>query len=823
MRHRGRRIRHAAGILGGALLAAATLPAAADFAGQAGENIARGKTYRLSPPPNYRLCTDPEDRVQLTDGETTGEYFWTQPSTVGWRGARYVSITVDLGRVEPIAGAALRTAAGTAGVRWPGAVLILVSDNGRAFGQLGDLVAMDRRLHGPWPDGYAIRRLISERLRSRGRFVRFLIFPQPGSPYIFTDEVEVFRGPAELLRGGSSGTPVEDADRLFARWRTRTAARRRFETDLAALERAIRDARLPDEATRRLLQRRWAEAAAGLRASPIADADSFRAVLPFNSAHAELFEVQAALWRAEGAGELVCWVTTPWDPLDPFAGPPHGSSGVVEMELMRGEWRAATVNLANSTQKPIRVGLEFRGLHPQRVCEVPWTDTVEGRPVAAALVEAQETHTGRSMLVPAGLVRQVWLEYRAADAEAEGQPRVNRQKGTILIRRGEDDQRSIDVRLRVYPVRFPARTSLLVGGWSYTNGPGRYGITPENRRALLAELQSHHVNAPWASSRVMMRFDLAGDDSVRLDTREFDDWIAQWPEAARYHVFLAVSNRFAGAEMGTPQFERRVGAWISAWVRHLTSKGIAPGRLALLLKDEPHEGSDVTGILAWARAIRAAEPQVLIWEDPTYRDPAKAPAALFDACDVLCPNRPMWLAQGEPFARFYLEQQRKGRSLQFYSCSGPARLLDPYSYYRLQAWHAWEVGATGSFFWAFGDNGGASSWNPCLARSGPYTPLFLDRRTVTGSKHLEAVREGAQDYEYLAMLRRAVQQAEAAGRSDAQVARARSVLRTAAAEVLSAEGADRLGWHEPKDRTLADKQRGPILRALTGLQKQTPQ
>jgi hypothetical protein len=226
-----------------------------------------------------------------------------------------------------------------------------------------------------------------------------------------------------------------------------------------------------------------------------------------------------------------------------------------------------------------------------------------------------------------------------------------------------------------------------------------------------------------------------------------------------------------------------VATSIRAWVRHLRSRGITPDRLGLLIHDEPHEGSDAGPLVAWARAIQAAEPDVLIWVDPTYRDPAAGPAELFAACDVLCPNRPMWLQHGEPFARFYRVQQQQGRMLQLYSCAGPAKLLDPYSYHRLQAWHSWSIGGTGSFFWAFGDNGGASSWNEYNVAAGPYTPLFLDQDSVTAGKHMEAIRESVEDYETLAMLDQAIQQARHSGRADAVLREAQTVL----------AGADRAG------------------------------
>jgi len=41
-----------------------------------------GKKYIMSAQPNYNLCTDPDDSIQLTDGIYTGGHFWTQKTTV---------------------------------------------------------------------------------------------------------------------------------------------------------------------------------------------------------------------------------------------------------------------------------------------------------------------------------------------------------------------------------------------------------------------------------------------------------------------------------------------------------------------------------------------------------------------------------------------------------------------------------------------------------------------------------------------------------------------------------------------------------------------
>jgi hypothetical protein len=820
------------GILGSILSAVALeSPVASDESASIGVNLALGAEYTLWPAPNYVHCTDPEDNVQLTDGQTTTAYFWTQTGTVGWSSAPYAVITIDLGKVQPIAGVSFNTAAGVAQVTWPAAIQILTSDDGKTYHNAGDLVGLDRQVNGPFPEGYAIRRLATDQLRTRGRYVRLVAVPPAGGSYLFVDEIEVFRGPDELLAQPPVGELVDDVAQVFIQWRSNSALLKRFHADAAHLEARIRQAPLQDEAERARLLDQWDEARRALDPATVHVDRSFQAILPISESHERLFQRQADLWRAMGRAPLVAEAAQPWDPLDPFEPPPAESHRAVEVHTMRGEVRAGAVNLYNATEAPVPVQLELAALPGQpapayvTVYQVDWTDTGRGVPVAAALTEADRDGQTWTIRVLPGLVRQVWLSFQVP----RGEPAVaaGEYGGRITLSSSvTSDALTVPLQLNVYPIDFPEKTSLWLGGWSYTNGRGAYGLTPENRAAFVQHLQQRYVNAPWATSSVLMKYAFSPNDPdrIQLDTQELDAWLAEWPDAQAYLVFLAVGNYsgasragFAGTALGTPEFDRRVGTWISAWVQHLRSKGIEPDRLALLIHDEPHEGSDVTSLVAWSRAIRAAEPEVLLWVDPAYRQPAKAPPEVFEVSDVLCPNRPMWLAGGKAFADFYRAQQSRGKRLHLYSCSGPARLLDPYAYYRLQAWQCWREGATGTFFWAFGDNSGASSWNEYLARSGPYTPLFLDDTRVAPGKQMEAIRESVQDYETLRLLQQAIQQAERAGREGPAIQSARHLLESAAAEVLDADDASELDWHEHKDRSLADTVRARLLKALADL------
>lgn len=156
-------------------------------------NIALNKPYILSSAPNYwGGCTDAGDATQLTDGIYTSGFFWTQLSTIGWFAAGTETITIDLGLVQPIKGVSYNSAGGTSGVYWPTAIDISVSSDGVNYSNIGELVRASNSEHGDAPPAspYTVHRYWSHKLLGYGRFVKIAV---TGSPYIFVDEIEIYR------------------------------------------------------------------------------------------------------------------------------------------------------------------------------------------------------------------------------------------------------------------------------------------------------------------------------------------------------------------------------------------------------------------------------------------------------------------------------------------------------------------------------------------------------------------------------------------------------------------------------------------------------
>lgn len=774
-------------------------------------NLALGATYTMEPAPNYDLCTDPDDDTQLTDGVLTEGYFWTQPSTVGWS-RRNPVVVVDLGADRPIRGVSYNTAAGVAGVEWPEAIHLFVAGSDQVFRSVGDLVELHHRHEIPPDASYMIHRFWTDEIQTHGRYFAIAVV---GSPYIFVDEVEVYEGEDAWLDESIAGEPLDDLREAVEAAQIRARMVHRVVSDMEVLLQKADDAAVPSEIRDEIVCE-WDSAMVmldGITLEP-----GFRAVLPLNHIHERVLTVQARLWRLAGRSELTLWQTPTWEHLDFLADPPPDADASLSVVLMQDEYRAAQLNLTNAGPRLKTVRLRAEGLpggaNPPYVTirEVAWTDTASGEPVSSALLDATREESDYIINIPSGITRQVWFTFHLEDVlpgEYTGDVVVDDSSG----------ERRVPLMLNLYPFSFPAERHLHLGGWDYTNRVPTRGITEENRAAVVAHLVEYFVDRPWATSSVMPSgvYDAEGHMTTVPDTTEFDAWLDLWPNADLYHVFAAVSDSFAGHTTGTESFSTAVGEWSLFWSSHAQSHGLAPDQLAVLLVDEPHELEQEATILSWANAIHASGANVLVWEDPTYSDIRDAAPQMIAACDVLCPNRQIFLAGGPAYAEFLAERREAGTDLEFYSCSGPVRSLDPYSYHRMQAWTAWQHGARAMHFWAFGDNGGVSSWNEYeLLNARGYSPSFLDDTSITTSKHMEAVREGVEDYEYLFMLREAIAEAEVRGADQTLIQRARLLLNDVPTLVHPPPDAS-IYWADELNRSAADDARLEILEMLMAL------
>jgi hypothetical protein len=772
-----------------------------------GPNLALGKPYTLEPAPNYADCTDDAKRTVLTDGEYSKGYFWVQKSTVGWVHQQPVVVCIDLGQVEPLAGASFSTAAGVADVAWPASLWIMVSDDGKQWTVAGDLAALSNRRSGaPAPTPYSLHRYVTGDLQTRGRYVALVV---DQVPYTVVDEVEVYRGQAAWLALPPKGRQTQEAP--LAYWRARQVLERvrsRMLTDLDAVCGGIGASGL-DAAAKAALRTRAEGLRGEIDALENVPAEVTTTVLPLNDLHARVYALQAPLLRARGLAGLTVWDAYRYDPLQPLQAPPTppGRPAGLNVRLLRNEIRAEVLNLTNATDAPMAATLKASGAgRPATYLtlrEVIYTDTRERIPVAAALAPAVPAEQGLQTTIPAGTTRQVWL-----DVSSRGLP-AGDYAADLMIGAPEQGTATVPTRLHVAAPALPAQFSIAIGGWDETNNKGGYDVTAENMLPLIRNLRDHGVNMPWSNPQVMPtpgQYDAAGNLTAPPDFTAWDEWVGRWQGAQYWGLFPNVKRTFADEPMGTPRFHRMVGAWVMAWVRHAEAQGITPRQIMILLVDEPTRPDQDEIIVAWAKAIHAAQPDVVIWNDPCHTDPEKALPDLYATGDVLCPNTSRFLGGGQRYQDFFAAQRQAGRELWFYSCSGPAKLLDPAAYWRGQFWLNLKYGGKGSCYWAFGDEAG-NSWNAYVQPRASFSPLFLSKTAVTDAKPMEAIREGAEDYETFVLLRTRVAELEAKGTRNPLVTQAKTLLTAGPADAVAIMGPDKQRWEVPKDRQVMDRVR----------------
>ena len=145
--------------------------------------------------------------------------------------------------------------------------------------------------------------------------------------------------------------------------------------------------------------------------------------------------------------------------------------------------------------------------------------------------------------------------------------------------------------------------------------------------------------------------------------------------------------------------------------------------------------------------------------------------------------------------------------------------MDPITYWRGQFWLAIEYGAKGSFYWSFGDEGGSGgSFYAYTSPGHMFCPFFIDREMgIIDGKHMQAIREGAEDYEYFAMLKQRIDGFEARGQDSAALQAAKKLLAEGPSRVTREISVDRIEWDSPKDRALMDQMRIQALDALKAL------
>ncbi|MCD6338911.1 MAG: DUF4091 domain-containing protein [Verrucomicrobia bacterium] len=416
---------------------------------------------------------------------------------------------------------------------------------------------------------------------------------------------------------------------------------------------------------------------------------------------------------------------------------------------------------------------------------IPFAHPLTGHPLRSGRFRAEPFD------LPANQTRGFWVDVHVPEDAPPG-----RYEGRCRVSAADGRRADLPVALEVWPFALPRTPAMKTAFGSpaarlraYYRERARRGLEPEPTNWAGIDAQcaalaaAHRVNAAppadWLRPKAMP------DGSYRIPAarvralREFVD---------RFHVNALAVPHPAGVIRDPDRERAKLHAWLRAFDRAARELARPQTVFYVYLKDEPNDAEAYRYVRRWGRAIREARSAVKVlvveqtWTAPGMGGADSAWGDLYGAVDIWCPLFSLFRPESAAARRALGERIWTYTAL----CQGkptPWWHIDyPLLNYRVPAWIAWRHHITGLLYW-----GGMSYWKqvkdpwteaPHYTPGGRETPgrkairfngegsLVYPARAVgyegvAPAIRLKALRDGIEDYDYLATVDRMGLRAEA--------------------------------------------------------------
>jgi hypothetical protein len=410
---------------------------------------------------------------------------------------------------------------------------------------------------------------------------------------------------------------------------------------------------------------------------------------------------------------------------------------------------------------------EFRpNWHPDAL--IPFDHPITRRPLQQARYQAVPFE------LPASETHGFWVDvYVPPDAQA------GTYRGTYRVTAEGQKPIEVPVELTVWDFELPRvaafRTALgspasRMRGYYRQRASAGKEKEPQDWDAVVAQvaelLTRNRINATPAQGS--LEPERRPDGSYRIPKEQVD---AFRKFVDRYHVNAFRTSR-PTAVVKDPVAEReKLHAWLAAWDQAAMELDRPEVLFYTYLRDEPNDEEAYQFVQKWGPAIREAKSVVRVMVVEQTWTQNEEWGDLYGAIDIWCPLFSLFKADSAA------KRLAAGETIWTYTalCQGnktPWWHTDfPLLNYRVPAWIAWRYQLTGILYW-----GGMSYWrgvddpwtdpgtldrrerNPKLMYNGDGSLVYPGRAVgydgVASSLRVKALRDGIDDYDYLAILDR---------------------------------------------------------------------
>jgi len=466
-------------------------------------------------------------------------------------------------------------------------------------------------------------------------------------------------------------------------------------------------------------------------------------------------------------GSFFAWEFCPWAYFDPLKTLPTAQDRTEELSasLCIGEYESIALNLTNLTSRTLEVRVLAGDLVGEKTFPAEGhlqfrravtVSTIRREYVAYALPLLDQ---GKLLTIPAMETAQLWITINAIGIEP-GDYVANLRLRSIEVDPTEID---IPIHIEVYDLALPRPSPLRFCVWA------RAASAPEYE---LKDLIDHGVNVHFGSCPIATCNE-KGEIVGEIDFAQHDATVRKLSPCGLM-LFLSPQSGLRGQPFLSEPWRRAFVSYIRSWASHMKELGIGYEDWALYPYDEPSTpyARTTLNLVEVARLVKEADPNILIYANPTSGTTMETVEMLTGLVDIWCPSAELLERLGDELIP---EAKRVGREVWFYDAAGHARTLSCLGLYRWRFWYAWNLGLTGVGWWVY-YYGGGHLWDGPNPYGDYFSTVYKAPGAIVTSKRWEAAREGVEDYEILYLLRDAIRRAKRRGIRDSALADAEKLL-----------------------------------------------
>ena len=500
------------------------------------------------------------------------------------------------------------------------------------------------------------------------------------------------------------------------------------------------------------------------------DADRARSVPALRKSAGRLRSLAVAGKALAPTGSFFAWEANPWayfDALDSLPAPENRTEGL-STALCVGEYESLAVNLTNVSERTLEVRVLPGNLVGEKT--YPARDHLEfRRAVAVSSIRRERVadalpglDQGRLVTLPSLESQQLWITVNAVGMEPGDYISELRLKSV----EPDPTEVAIPIEVKVWELALPRPRPLRFCLWSYDSGP--LGVKHEY---ALKDLVDHGVTVFFGSAP-SATCDAEGNLVGEMDFTKHDESVRLLSPHG-IMLFVSPQGSLRGQPFLSEPWRKAFVSYLRVWVSHMNELGMDYDRYALYPYDEPSTpyAQTTVNLVEVAKLVREADPNILIYTDPTSGTTMETVRMFTGLIDIWCPSAELLERLGDELVP---EAKRVGKEVWFYDASGRSRTLSCLGLYRWRFWYAWNLGFTGAGWWTYATHS-EDLWdgpNP----TGDYFATAYDGEGVVSSRRWEVAREGVEDYEILYLLRDAIQRARERGVPASVVREAETLL-----------------------------------------------